>query len=248
MESVANKKRRLKTIAERIHFQQHHPVWRSQYKAFIDGIAGLPLKPDARALSFSCGDGMWDFLAFSHQQQIKTIIATDIVDCPVKTKDRALLNRPPRTWTFQKIQGDTALPFDDNTFDLVFHQDVIEHATAPYFLLNENHRVLKPGGYLLFGSPNLFRPANIARLMMGKLFFPCRLTTVSELGPVVHVQEFNEYQLRNMISEAGFRIMRVTQCFWGIGFVNLSFSDFPTHRFGKNLCQYLFFAVQKPSP
>ena len=38
------------------------------------------------------------------------------------------------------------LPYNDNTFDIVFSSFVFEHLTCPKFTLKEMYRVLKPGG------------------------------------------------------------------------------------------------------
>ncbi len=46
-----------------------------------------------------------------------------------------------------------ALPFADDTFDIVFHQGLLEHFRNPDDLVAENARVLKPGGYLLVDVP-----------------------------------------------------------------------------------------------
>jgi SAM-dependent methyltransferase len=52
------------------------------------------------------------------------------------------------------VCGDAlALPFKDNSFDLVFHQGVLEHFRDPAPLLNENVRVLKRSGQVLVDVP-----------------------------------------------------------------------------------------------
>lgn len=188
---------------------------------------------------------MWDLLAFSNNTNLKAIIATDVVDCPVKASDIQLLTQKNRAWLFHKIARDEPLPFQNDSFDLVFHQDVLEHTTKPYLFLSENHRLLKPGGYLLFGTPNLFRPANLCKLLIGKLKFPYTLGVSEELGKIVHQQEFHENQLRNMLAETGFSLLSVYHCFSGISFLNLNIRDFPGSKPGKSLCQYLFFVIQK---
>lgn len=57
------------------------------------------------------------------------------------------------------LGGDTFhLPFHDGTFDVVFHQGLLEHfrPAQAEALLKENIRVIKPGGLLLVDVPQRF--------------------------------------------------------------------------------------------
>ena len=46
------------------------------------------------------------------------------------------------------------IPFQDNSFDVIFSSTVLEHTDNPRRVLDEAIRVLKPGGYLQFVFPN----------------------------------------------------------------------------------------------
>ncbi|MBJ2154742.1 methyltransferase domain-containing protein [Variovorax sp. IB41] len=46
-----------------------------------------------------------------------------------------------------------AMPFPDNSFDLVIHSDTLEHVPNPVHGLEECRRILKPGGALCFTVP-----------------------------------------------------------------------------------------------
>ncbi len=48
------------------------------------------------------------------------------------------------------------LPFEDNSFDLVYSTNVLEHVKDPRLVLRESLRILRPGGYLQFVVPNYF--------------------------------------------------------------------------------------------
>ncbi len=48
------------------------------------------------------------------------------------------------------------MPFAEGTFDVVFHQGLLEHFPDPLPLLRENIRVLKPGGTLVIDVPQTF--------------------------------------------------------------------------------------------
>ncbi len=52
------------------------------------------------------------------------------------------------------VQGDAfALPFADNSIDIVFHQGLLEHFRDPEGIVAENFRVLKPGGIAVIDVP-----------------------------------------------------------------------------------------------
>ncbi len=48
------------------------------------------------------------------------------------------------------------LPFASEKFDLVFCTQVLEYVPDPQLVINEIHRVLKPGGFLLLSVPAVF--------------------------------------------------------------------------------------------
>lgn len=55
------------------------------------------------------------------------------------------------------VCGDAfAMPFPDRTFDVVFHQGLLEHFRNAGDLVAENARALKPGGYLLVDVPQRY--------------------------------------------------------------------------------------------
>ncbi|HEY6951223.1 MAG TPA: class I SAM-dependent methyltransferase [Bacteroidota bacterium] len=74
------------------------------------------------------------------------------------------------------VGGDTfSLPFRDGTFDIVFHQGLLEHFRKPVAerLLEENIRVLKPGGLLLVDVPQRWHSYTVAKHILitaGKWF------------------------------------------------------------------------------
>jgi SAM-dependent methyltransferase len=54
------------------------------------------------------------------------------------------------------------LPFDAASFDLILSRSVFEHFDNPVPVLKELRRVLRPGGHLIFRTPNRFHYFAIA--------------------------------------------------------------------------------------
>jgi len=51
------------------------------------------------------------------------------------------------------VYDGVVIPFEDNSFDVVFCTSVLEHAEQPWVIVNEAYRVLKPGGTVIFTAP-----------------------------------------------------------------------------------------------
>ena len=62
--------------------------------------------------------------------------------------------------------SNSIIPYADNTFDIVWSNNVLEHVQAPSIVFNEVFRGLKPGGIFLSKTPNkLHYIPTIARLL-----------------------------------------------------------------------------------
>ena len=62
------------------------------------------------------------------------------------------------------IQGSLfSFPFADETFDMIFSGEVFEHLPDPESTLNRFYQLLRPGGILIFTSPNSRRLINRVR-------------------------------------------------------------------------------------
>ncbi len=111
----------------------------------------LPLKGDGplRFLDLGAGDGR----SFDRVREIRPAvdwIGLDIANSPeVKSRTRV-------DCTFVTYDGVT-IPFPDQHFDVVFSRQVFEHVRYPEKLLQEIHRVLRPGGSFI-GSVSQLEP------------------------------------------------------------------------------------------
>ncbi len=90
------------------------------------------------------------------------------------------------------------LPFRDGTFDVVFHQGLLEHFRDPMPLLRENVRVLRPSALLLVDVPQRFHLYTALKhilIALGKWFAGWET-------------EFTIGELTRCMREAGVRVTR----------------------------------------
>jgi ubiquinone/menaquinone biosynthesis C-methylase UbiE len=123
----------------------------------------------------------------------------------------------------KKICGDISrLPFMDNTFDIITSNMVFEHLANPGQQLNEIYRVLSPGGYLLFHTPNKYGyttlfgrmlPENISKPIVKMLenrtdddIFPTyyKLNSVKEVYDISNKSNFDIIDVKLIPSTAQF--------------------------------------------
>ena len=100
-----------------------------------------------------------------------------------------------------------SLPYPDNTFDTVLFCEVIEHLTQdPTFALAELHRVLKPGGYLLLTTPNVFRLQNVIDILRGRrnIFHPYSGHGVYGR----HQREYGLGEILDLVRGCGYTVLR----------------------------------------
>lgn len=112
------------------------------------------------------------------------------------------------------------LPFNDNTFDLVYCSEVIEHLVNPDFAMEEFRRVLKSGGNLLVTTPNLAAWYNRVFLLLGIQPIHSEVSTKRVLGrklamlgqgnrPVGHLRLFTLAGLLDFLGYHRFETLKV---------------------------------------
>ena len=128
--------------------EQRALAYYAQLLQFVTGLTGSPDRErPTRILDVGCGSG-WSTLAFARAGY-----------------DATGIDLNPRA--FEAVAGDrcklgegsaTAIPFPENTFDLVVTYQCLEHVSDPRRALDEMVRVCQPGGSVAVVGPNLVSP------------------------------------------------------------------------------------------
>jgi SAM-dependent methyltransferase len=166
------------------------------------------LQPETHWLDLGCGHEVirpWALLPGEEELSFTRVPALSVgVDRDVRALrgNRCIPHR---------VAGDIlALPFAENSFELVTANMVLEHAEKPAAVLSEVWRVLRPEGTFVFHTPNRYHPGSvIASLLPDKI--KSRLVTLisdrreKDVYPTFY-RINTQSAIRHYSEAAGFRI------------------------------------------
>ncbi len=163
-----------------------------------DFVNELPNNPNARILEIGCGEGGMG----------RSIIAAGkcanyhAVELFREAADVA------RQYFDQVIQGDIEkmdeLPWQSEHFDAIIMSEVLEHLADPLAVLRKLRVLLKPGGIVLAGSPNVAHHRVIRMLLRGEW-------QLEDSGPMdrTHLRWFTPKSFKRLFEDAGFVVDQV---------------------------------------
>ncbi|HUI83756.1 MAG TPA: class I SAM-dependent methyltransferase [Candidatus Binatia bacterium] len=132
-------------IARAIHLDLTHP------QVLYGRALRRYVRPGVKWLDVGCGYQIlpdWAMPLEEQRQLVSSAAMLTGADVDIRIKDHPLL-----TYRVEALGG--ALPFRDQSFDLVTANMVVEHVEDARSFLADIHRVLRPGGRFLFHTPNI---------------------------------------------------------------------------------------------
>lgn len=139
-----------------------------------------------KLVDLGCHDGMLTRRMAEHLR----VPLTNVTGLDINDK---MVNACRRSFEAHQVDFEhDRLPCEDQTVDIVICNQVFEHVKHIYWLLAEIHRVLRPGGTLIAGVPNLASFHNRLLLLSGRQ--PTSVNVRSE-----HVRGFTARGFRQFI-------------------------------------------------
>jgi SAM-dependent methyltransferase len=108
------------------------------------------------------------------------------------------------------------LPYTDASFDLVACFEVVEHLESHASLFREIARVLRPGGTLVFTTPNIVSIKSRLSFLCSGYFYSHGPLDPAVLDPVSqHISPFTPDRYRFLLAQAGLDLERIACDRWG---------------------------------
>jgi SAM-dependent methyltransferase len=184
------------------YWTEGHAVYSGDQQGYADNfrrwmraeLKGLP--KSAGILEVGCGDASFTKSLAEFTSRLTAI------DISAEQVARNAVAHPGINF----LQHDVAepFPFEDESFDVIWCSEVLEHLFDPAFALREMHRVMAPGGRLLVTVPyhGLCKNVLIALFRWDEHFTPSN----------PHIRFFTRRTLTRITEAAGFRQIQTRTC------------------------------------
>lgn len=105
----------------------------------------------------------------------------------------------------KKVDITTGLPYEDNTFDVLMAVEVMEHIHDHITFMKECNRILKPGGVLLFSTPNILSLKSRIRFLFSGFYYSFKPLEHERTDGLQHLSSLTIDQYRNLGLITGFK-------------------------------------------
>ncbi len=150
-----------------------------------------------KVLDVGCGKG-YDLMNI-HKTLTERDIQADLFGIEIFDEYKNISEEQGITVASLNLETDE-FPYSDEYFDIIVINQVLEHVKEFFWIVSEINRVLKNGGLLIIGVPNLASWHNRMLLLFGQQPTPIRI-----LGP--HVRGYTKNDLvKTMTTYGGFEL------------------------------------------
>lgn len=134
-----------------------------------------------KALDIGCGDGV-----------LLDVCMQAGIQCDGLEISESLVRDLREKFGTQVIHNSGLEAIPENEYDAVFLINVIEHLPNPLQILQQIHRILKPGGLVLIHAPNF---GGLSAHVLGQSWH--------QIDPLVHLNYFEYHTLDQMLLKSG---------------------------------------------
>ena len=169
--------------------------------SMMDAAVLPQLTPGMRLLDAGCGDTL--MLMNRYAPHVKFVVGADVVTP----------SHPPAPNGAVTIADLGALPFEDQSFDLVVSRSVVEHLEHPQAVFAELRRILRPGGRIVFATPNKYYYSCLVAIALSYRWKDAFMKWAYGEDSYHHFPVFyranTRSALRRIAAEVGLRVTRV---------------------------------------
>jgi len=171
-------------------------LWDAAERRRMESVKALVGKPRAKILDIGCGQG-----------RLLKVIKGSLPEWELVGVDLGINDELSALGikTYRDIYE--KLDLKDGPFDLIFAQQVIEHAIDPAGMLRKMYEDLTPGGYVIIDTPNF---ASMDRKLFSKHYW-------SAYHFPRHMTLFTKGTLSSLASSCGFNIIKSQKLFSPVG-------------------------------
>lgn len=129
---------------------------------------------DAKVLDLGCDDGLWT-LELAKKIGSTNIYGVDVIDKRLEIAKKSGI-------VTKNSDLNSIFPFEDNFFDVIHTNQVIEHIVYLDDFISEVYRILKPGGYVVVSTENGSSWHNIFAAILGWQTFSSAIMSTKAIG------------------------------------------------------------------
>lgn len=165
-------------------------MWEKARQDNTDNIFSLlERNPQAKFLDLGCDTGKFT-LELAKKVNTNNLYGVEIVD-------ERIIEAKKNGIKVEKSDLNNKLPFDDNFFDVVHANQVIEHLVDVDIFAEEIYRVLKPNGYAVISTENLSSWHNIFALILGFQAFSQHISAKKHVGNICSPHHGEDLNLKS---------------------------------------------------